>query len=169
MPELCTSSPAKEGESHAGKYMTFRLDVEEYGIEILKVQEIIQLQTITRIPRVAEYVRGVINLRGNVIPVIELRKKFELPICEDTMETCIIVVQVETQDKPLTIGIIIDAVKEVIDIPESAIEPPPLLGSSVDTNFIVGMGKIGKGVKILLDIDGVLTTEEVNNISTSMQ
>lgn len=169
MAEACVAQPVTKRSTAGGKYMTFRLAEEEYGIEILKVQEIIQMQAITRIPRVADYVRGVINLRGNVIPIIELRKKFGIPTCEDTMETCIIVVDIETADKPLTLGIIIDAVKEVADIPSKSIEPPPLMGSTVDTSFIVGMGKIGNSVKILLDINKVLTTEELNTINSSVQ
>ena len=136
------------GQRLAGKYMTFRLESEDYGIEILKVQEIIQMLPITSIPRSPDFMRGVINLRGKVIPVIELREKFGLAQCKDSNETCIIVVQVETSNKPLTIGIIIDAVKEVLDIQSSQIEEPPSMGSSVDSSFIMGMGKIGETVKI---------------------
>lgn len=143
-----------------GKYLTFRLGDEDFGIEILKVQEIIQMQQITRVPRVSDFIRGVINLRGKVIPVIELRKKFGQEPCEDTAETCIIVVEVETFDKPITMGIIIDAVKEVVEISATQIEETPALGTGIDTEFIIGMGKIGDAVKILLDIDKVLSLED---------
>jgi len=156
------------GEQLAGKHMTFRLGNEDYGIEILKVQEIIQMQAITTVPRSPSFMRGVINLRGKVIPVIELRKKFGLEACEDNDETCIIVVQVETSDKPLTIGIIIDAVEEVLDIQTEQIEDPPAMGASVDTAFIMGMGKIGDSVKILLDIDKVLSFDEMNGMACSV-
>jgi len=150
----------------AGKYLTYSLGDEDYGIAILKVQEIIQMQPITTVPRTPDYMRGVINLRGKVIPVLELRKKFGLGSVEDSEETCIIVVQVEASDHPITMGIIIDAVKEVLDIKAEEIEPPPSMGSSVDSQFIVGMGKIGDTVKILLDIDKVLSVEELNQVSS---
>jgi len=152
------------GEALAGKFLTFRLGFEDYGIEILKVQEIIQMQQITTIPRAAECMRGVINLRGKVIPVIELQKKFGLEVVEDNEETCIIVVQVETVDKPMTIGIIIDAVKEVLDISANQIEEPPSMGAAVDAQFIMGMGKVGDSVKILLDIDKVLSFDEIAKV-----
>jgi len=153
------------GERLAGKYMTFRLGAEDYGIEILKVQEIIQMLPITTIPRAPDFMRGVINLRGKVIPVIELRKKFGLETIDDTQETCIVVVQVETSHKPITIGIIIDAVKEVLGIESSQIEEPPSMGASVDAQFIMGMGKIDDTVKILLDIDKVLAENELEEIT----
>jgi len=153
------------GEQLAGKYMTFRLGNEDYGIEILKVQEIIQMLPITIVPRAPEHMRGVINLRGKVIPVIDLRNKFGLEPCEDSTETCIIVVQVETSTIPLTIGITIDAVKEVLDIKPPQIEAPPSMGASVDSAFIMGMGKINDTVKILLDIDKVLSVEEIQSAS----
>lgn len=148
----------------AGKYMTFGLAEEEYGIEILKVQEIIQMQPITTVPRSPNFIRGVINLRGKVIPIVELRKKFDFETVEDSEETCIIVVQVETSGKPLTMGVIIDAVKEVLDIHADQIEPPPAMGGDIEAQFIIGMGKIGDSVKILLDIDKVLSLEELEYI-----
>ena len=152
------------GSRLEGKYLTFRLDTEDYGIEILKVQEIIQIQQITKVPKVAHFIRGVINLRGKVIPLIELRKKFGQATCDDTEETCIIVVQVETEDKPITMGIIIDAVKEVLQIDANQIEETPALGAGIDTNFITGMGKVADKVKILLDIEKVLSVDEMNSV-----
>ncbi len=131
-----------------GKYLTFRLDNEEYGVEILKVREIIGLMDITKVPQTPDFVEGVINLRGKVIPVIDLRSKFGLDRTEYNEQTCIIV----------------DTVSEVNDIPSASIEPAPQLGSMVDTSFILGMGKVKDEVKILLDIDKVLTTEELVNI-----
>ena len=139
-----------------GKYLTFLLADEEYGLEILKVREIIGIMDITKVPQTPDYVQGVINLRGKVIPVIDLRTKFGLDQVEYNDQTCIIVVDVGTM-----MGIIVDTVQEVHDIPTSDIEPPPDLGATVDASFILGMGKVGDDVKILLDIGKVLTSEEL--------
>ncbi len=140
----------------AGKYLTFKLAEEEYGVEILKVREIMGLLEITHVPQMPHFVKGVINLRGKVIPVIDLRLKFGMPEAEYNEQTCIIVVDVGT----LT-GIVVDTVQEVLDVAEDQIDPPPPLGASVDTSFIFGMGKVRDGVKILLDIGRVLSTEEL--------
>jgi len=148
----------------AGKYLTFRLANEEYGLEILKVQEIIQMQTVTKVPRTPDYVRGVINLRGKVIPVIDLRKKFGIASVEDTEKTCIIVVQIVHGDGKVVMGIIIDEVKEVLDIKAENIEETPSFGATIDTQFIMGMGKIGSSVKILLDIDRIMSIQELNEL-----
>jgi purine-binding chemotaxis protein CheW len=150
------------GEKLAGKYLTFKLALEEYVLEILKVQEIIQMQAITRVPRTPDYVRGVINLRGKVIPVVDLRKKFILDICTDTEKTCIIVVQITSLDNVVVMGIIIDEVKEVLDIKAEDIENTPSFGSNINTDFILGMGKVSGTVKILLDIDKILSSTEVS-------
>jgi len=153
------------GEKLQGKYLTFKLADEEYGLEILKVQEIIQMQTVTRVPRTPEYVRGVINLRGKVIPVIELRKKFGFPSFEDTEKTCIIVVQIAaSEENYVVMGIIIDEVREVLDIKAENIEETPSFGSSINTDFILGMGKMNGNVKILLDIDKVLSVQELSDL-----
>lgn len=148
----------------AGKYLTFRLAEEEYGLEILKVQEIIQMQAVTKVPRTPDYVRGVINLRGKVIPVIDLRKKFGIASVDDTEQTCIIVVQISQGEQKIVMGIIIDEVKEVLDIKAENIEETPSFGASIDTQFILGMGKIGNNVKILLDIDKVMSSKELTEI-----
>jgi purine-binding chemotaxis protein CheW len=155
------------GEKLAGKYLTFRLTEEEYGLEILKVQEIIQMQSVTRVPRTPDYVRGVINLRGKVIPVVDLRAKFGFENCADTERTCIIVVQVAHASATIVMGVIIDEVKEVLDIHADNIEETPSFGATIDTDFILGMGKIGQSVKILLDIDKVLSAEEIAALQTS--
>jgi purine-binding chemotaxis protein CheW len=145
----------------AGKYLTFLLGEEEYGLEILKVQEIIQMQKVTKVPKAPDFVRGVINLRGKVIPVIELRKKFGMERRDDTEKTCIIVVMIEAGDRSITMGIIIDEVKEVLDIEAGNIEETPSFGASIDTDFIMGIGKMGENVKMLLDIDRVLSLGEL--------
>ena len=139
-----------------GKYLTFMLDGDEYGLDILKVREIIGIMDITKVPQTSDFVKGVINLRGKVIPVVDLRCKFGLPEMDYNDQTCIIVV-----DVGMLMGIIVDTVQEVRDIPGGDIEPPPTLGTSVDTSFILGMGKVNDDVKILLDIDKVLTSGEL--------
>lgn len=150
----------------SGKYLTFKLANEDYGLEILKVQEIIKLMEITAVPRTPEYVKGVINLRGKVIPVMDLRLKFGLSETDPTEKTCIIVVQISRENSLITIGIIVDEVSEVVDIQESAIEPAPSFSTQIETSFILGMAKVRESVKILLDIDRVLTTGEMRTVSS---
>ncbi|NLX13061.1 MAG: purine-binding chemotaxis protein CheW [Phycisphaerales bacterium] len=154
--EPVAPSESSDTESIAGKYLTFMLDEEEYGVEILKIREIIGIMDITRVPQTQNFVQGVINLRGKVIPLVDLRAKFGLSRQEYNDQTCIIVVDVGTM-----MGIIVDTVSEVHDFLEEDIEPPPSLGSCVDTSFIRGMGKTRDGVKILLDIARVLHSEEL--------
>ncbi len=149
-------------DDKAGKYLTFKLAEEEYGVEILKVREINGVMDITTVPQMPVYMKGVINLRGKVIPVIDLRLKFGFEEIEHTEQTCIIVVDVGKE-----IGIIVDTVSEVLDIKGESVEQPPAMGGSVDTSFILGMGKVGDAVKILLDIDKVLTTDELVDIASA--
>lgn len=144
-----------------GKYLTFTLGKEEYGVGILKVREIIGLMEITAVPHTPPYIKGVINLRGRVIPVLELRVKFGMEHDEFTERTCIIVVEVQGQSTTVQVGMIVDSVSEVLNITEDEIEPPPTFGSSdVDTANILGMGKIKGQVKILLDVDRVISRGE---------
>ena len=150
-------SVAQSMEELAGKYLTFRLSNEDYGIEILKVVEIIQMQEVTSVPQTPHFVRGVINLRGKVIPVIELRVKFGMETEEDTNDTCIIVVNVGN----MQMGIVIDEVSEVLNITGGEIEAAPQFGSGVATEFILGMAKTENAVKILIDIERVLDAEEM--------
>ena len=158
--------PSRQSLAHlAGKYLTFQLSDEIYSIEILKVQEIIGIMSITTVPKTPDYVRGVINLRGKVIPVVELRRKFGMATQEDTERTCIIVVQVAGSDGPITMGILVDEVSEVMDIKVEQIEPAPAFGTSVDTTFILAMGKVGDRVVILLDVDRVLTSGELDGLN----
>lgn len=157
-----TAEEGKIGEKLAGKYLTFKLGDEEYGLEILKVQTIIQMQEVTKVPRTPAFVRGVINLRGKVIPVIDLRRKFGLEAREDTDKTCIVVVQIGAEgDDGVTMGIIIDEVNEVPQIGAADIQETPSFGSNVNTDFILGMAKLGDSVKILLDIDKVLSSSDI--------
>ncbi len=149
-------SSNRPAAAQGGKYLTFSLASEEYGLEILKVREIIGIMDITSIPQVPDYVKGVINLRGKVIPVVDLRLKFGLEPAPYTEQTCIVVVDVGS-----LVGVIVDTVQEVLDIDASQIDPPPPLGAAVNTSFILGMGKFKDDVKILLDIDKVLCSEEL--------
>ncbi len=156
------------GRRLAGKYMTFKLANEEYGLEILRVREIIGLMDITRVPKTCEFIRGVINLRGKVIPVIDLRLKFAMPRTEATDQTVIIVVQCTARDDTLTMGVLVDEVLEVLNISASQIEPPPRFGvGSLDTDFVLGVGKADKRVIFLLDIARVLTAGEAAEIGAA--
>ncbi len=140
-------------EIRAGKYLTFGLGNEEFGLEILKVREIIGMMSTTAVPEMPDYVKGVINLRGKVIPVIDIRLKFGMPEAEHTSETCIIVVDVQGN----LMGVIVDRVSEVLDIRAEEIEDAPNVGTAVDSGIILGMAKIKGQVKILLAIDRVLS------------
>jgi purine-binding chemotaxis protein CheW len=153
------SKSSKTGRSE--KYLTFNLGGEQYGLEILKVREIIGIMDITRVPRTPEFIRGVINLRGKVIPVIDLRNKFGMETINDTEQTCIIVVDMQFESNSLLMGIIVDSVSEVLDIETEDIEDTPIFGASVSTDFIQGIAKTKGGVKILLNIEEVLTTAEI--------
>jgi len=155
-------SGVPDAVSHEGKYLTFVLCGEEYGIEILKVREIIGIMNITPVPQTPNYVKGVINLRGKVIPVVDLRLKFGLQEMEHTKETCIIVVEVKNK---LT-GVLVDTVSEVLDVHGEDLEPAPHLGNGINTEIFRGMAKIKDKVKILLDIDRVLGTEEIHMIES---
>ena len=146
-------------ETIQGKYLTFLLMGETYGLQILKVQEIISLLNITRVPRTPAYVLGVINLRGKVIPVIDMRLKFGLEKSERTERTCIIVVQITRGQNSITIGIIVDEVSEVINVKASQISATPPMGAAVNTDFIMGMGKVDDLVIMLLDINKAFSDE----------
>lgn len=154
--ELRTSA----GDEPSGKYLTFSLAGEDYGLEILKVREIIGLMDITTVPQMPFYVKGVINLRGKVIPVVDLRLKFGMEPTEYDEQTCTVVVDVGQ-----LMGVIVDTVQEVLDIADNQIDPPPPLGGGVDTSFVMGMGKIKDDVKILLDIDKVLDIAELDELA----
>ena len=148
----------------AGKYLTFKLADEDYGLSLLKVREIIGMMPITSVPRTPDFVKGVINLRGKVIPVTDLRRRFSMPEIDYTDRTCIIVVEIQTAESTLQMGIVVDAVTEVLPVREEEIEPTPEFGTNVDTRYILGMANMEGTVKILLDIDRVLTCEEVAEI-----
>jgi len=144
-----------------GKYLTFSLANEEYGIGILKVKEIIGMMPITPVPRTPAYVKGVINLRGKVIPVVDLRLKFEMEEMGYTERTCIIVVETRGQLGSVLVGIVVDSVSEVLNIRAADIEEAPAFGARLNTDYILGMAKMNGGIKILLDIDKVLEVDEI--------
>lgn len=146
-----------EKRSHmAGKYLTFALGVEEYGLPVLKVREIIKMMDITLVPQVPMHVKGVINLRGKVIPVVDLRLKFSFASQEYTERTCIIVVEVAMAESKVMMGIVVDAVSEVLNIGADEIEETPDFGERVNTDYMKGIAKVKGKVKILLDLDRVL-------------
>ena len=151
----------------AGKYLTFTLADEEYGIGILKIKEIIGMMPITTVPQTPEFVKGVINLRGKVIPVIDLRLRFGMGEIDYTERTCIIVVEIDGQTGTVLIGIVVDSVSEVLNVKGEEIEDTPTFGTKLDTEYILGMAKMEGGVKILLDIDRVLNAEEVGMLEQS--
>ena len=160
------SAAAELGKRLAGKYMTFQLAHEEYGLEILMVREIIGLLEITRVPRTREFVRGVINLRGKVIPVVDLRLKFGMEKCEPTDQTVIIVVQCNVDGRPLTMGLLVDQVLEVLSIDATQIEPAPSLAhADLQEDFILGVGKHEKRIVFLLDIARILSSDEAREIA----
>jgi purine-binding chemotaxis protein CheW len=152
-------------QKFAGKYLTFTLERESYGIDVLQVREIIRLTDITAVPQMPVYVRGVINLRGKIIPVIDLRVRFGFADVKNTDLTCIIVVQVKLPDGKVTqMGLIVDGVEEVANITGADIEETPDFGAKLDTNYILGMAKVKGAVKTLLNIDRVLSAPALREI-----
>ena len=147
-----------------GKYLTFTLAEEEYGIGILKIKEIIGMMPITSVPQTPEFVKGVINLRGKVIPVIDLRLRFGMGEIDYTERTCIIVVEIDSQAGTVLIGIVVDSVSEVLNVKGDDIADTPTFGANLNTEYILGMAKMEGGVKILLHIDQVLSAEELSGL-----
>jgi purine-binding chemotaxis protein CheW len=160
MSEIAQQARAGAGDKE-GKYLGFELAGEEYGLEILKVREIIGMMDVTALPHTPGFVKGVINLRGKVIPVVDLRLKFGLEAAPYTERTCIIVVEVAGGAGPITMGIVVDMVSEVTAFRPEDIEPPPDLGMRLDTDYLLGLAKMRGKVKILLDIDRVLSAREL--------
>jgi purine-binding chemotaxis protein CheW len=148
-----------------GKYLTFSLASEEYGIGILKIREIIGMMPITSVPDTPLFVKGVINLRGKVIPVVDLRRRFGMPTMDYTERTCIIVVEIAVPAGTVSMGVVVDSVSEVLNIKGADIEDTPSFGTQLNTEYILGMAKVGKGLKILLDIEKALTGDEMESVS----
>ena len=152
----------KEIIDREGKYLTFSMAEEEYGIGILKIREIIGMMPITSVPRTPAFVKGVINLRGKVIPVMDLRLRFNMDSMDYNERTCIIVVEILGESETVQVGIVVDSVSEVLNIKQDEIEDTPTFGASLNTDFILGMAKMEGRVKILLDIDQVLSSDELS-------
>ena len=144
------------------QYLTFQLENETFGVDVHKVREVLDAISITRVPRTPDYMLGVINLRGSVVPVIDLRQRFGLTQIDRTRDTCIVVLEVNLDGEQIVVGAQTDAVDEVLDIREEQIEPPPKLGTQVNVDFILGMGKVNdESFAMLLDIDKLFTAEEL--------
>lgn len=154
MSETATKQTEQQGgpDIEGGKFLTFFLGDEEYAIEILKVQEIIGLMTITPVPKMPPYIRGVLNLRGKIVPVMNLRTRFGLDEIEDTDETCIIVIQ----NKEYLMGVLVDKVSEVVDIESAEIEEVPSVGVAEQSEYLAGIGKVNNSVKMILEVQKVL-------------
>lgn len=153
------TAPVSSNATLAGKYLTVVLENEAYGIGVLKVREIIRMQKITPVPQMPMFVKGVINLRGRVIPIVDLRVKFGLK-AEFAERTCIVVVQVKMQaEQTVQMGLIVDCVEEVVTLQANEIEPTPEFGARIDTAYLLGMAKVKGSVKTLLDIDRVVAPE----------
>ena len=169
MSATIDTAPVSTGaapDARAGKYLTFLLGGEEFGIRVLKVREIMGLQEITAVPQTPIHIKGVINLRGKVIPVIDLRLKFGLPPGEYTQRTCIIVTQIPGEAGLILMGAVVDGVSEVLTLTSADIEDTPDFGEDIVGCYILGMAKVKGKVKILLDIDRVLSTPELQELST---
>jgi purine-binding chemotaxis protein CheW len=164
-PQTANSTPMEE---RAGKYLIVRLGNEEFGARVIKVREIMGIQDVTPVPHTPVFVKGVINLRGKVIPVIDLRLKFGLPSAEYTSRTCIIVVRTQLGEDQLMMGIVVDEVAEVLNLVASDIEETPDFGPGVETPYLLGMAKVKDKVKILLDIDQVLNSQELLGLNSLM-
>jgi purine-binding chemotaxis protein CheW len=161
---VSTEEKMEKTDDRVGKYLVFQLGREEFGIRVVKVREIMGFQDITAVPHTPAHVKGVINLRGKVIPVVDLRLKFGLPEMEPTSHTCIIVVQAEANANSMLLGIVVDEVAEVLNLSAGDIEDTPDFGLGMENPYLLGMAKIQGKVKILLDVDRVLTGEEMQGL-----
>ncbi len=149
------------GISETTQYLTFKLEDEVFALDISKVREVLDFTTITKVPRTPEFMRGVINLRGSVVPVVDMRLKFRMTRTEKTVNTCIIIVEVMVDGESIILGTLADSVQEVLDLDADHIEPAPRIGTKLNTEFIKGMGKRDAHFIIILDIDKVFSTEEL--------
>ena len=169
MTTPANDNAAAQSDLRAGKYLTFQLSNEEFGIRVLKVREIMGIQEITAVPQTPAHIKGVINLRGKVVPVIDLRLKFGLAAADYTQRTCIIVTQVQGESGPVLMGIVVDGVSEVLNLTGAEIEDTPDFGEEISGSYLLGMAKVKGKVKILLDIDRVLSTQDLHNLNAILQ
>ena len=147
------------------QYLTFTLEDEVFALDIHKVREVLDFSTVTKVPRTPDFMRGVINLRGMVVPVVDMRLKFGMPQTEKTVNTCIIIVELALSGETVVVGAMADSVKEVIDLEPEQIEPAPRIGTSLDTEFIRGMGKHNDSFIIILDVDAVFSSDELVDLA----
>jgi purine-binding chemotaxis protein CheW len=167
--ESQTASTSASQDARSGKYLTFQLGREEFGIRVLKVREIMGVLEITAVPQTPPHVKGVVNLRGKVVPVIDLRLKFGLPAADYTQRTCIIVTQVKGESGLIMMGVIVDGVSEVLNLAPSDIEDTPDFGEEIAGNYLLGLAKVKGKVKILLDIDRVLSSHDLHHLKAILQ
>jgi purine-binding chemotaxis protein CheW len=156
---------AEETIVEKSQFLTFTLDQEQYAIDVAKVKEVLEYTNVTRVPRTQEFMRGVINLRGSVVPVIDLRMKFGMDKTETTIDTSIVVVEVEIDGETVVLGTLADSVQEVVDLDRNQIEPAPQIGTKINTSFIQGIGKQDEHFIIILNIDRVFTDAEILNVA----
>lgn len=155
--------------STVDQYLTFTLGEELFAAEICKVREVLDYPTITKVPRMPEYMLGVTNLRDNVVPIIDMRKKFGMNQTDRTVDTCVVIVETEFEGEQITIGCLADSVKEVLDLAHNQIEPPPNIGLNLNTAFLKGMGKQGEKFLLILDMDRVLSADELRSVKGGSQ
>ena len=142
------------------QYLAFKLEAEVFALDVAKVREILDFTTVTRVPQTPDFMRGVINLRGSMVPVMDLRLKFGMSATEKTVNTCVIVVEMEVTGEIMILGVLADSVQEVIDLEPEQIKPPPRIGTKLNTEFILGMGKHNETFMMILDIDKVVSEGE---------
>jgi purine-binding chemotaxis protein CheW len=159
----------EESNAASSQYVTFSLGKELYGVEVTRTREILSLTPVTKVPQTPDYLLGVINLRGQVVPVVDMRLKLGLLAGDETEDTCIIVVDVHVDGETITVGALADAVREVLDIRSDQIEPPPRLGTRLKTEYINGMGKIDEQFMILLNIDRIFNSEELAHVQDAQE
>ena len=147
------------------QYLTFQLDTEWYAIEVSRIEEVLEYQAITRVPKMPETMRGVINVRGNVVPVVDLRYKFGLTISEATVNTCIIVLEVVIESETIRIGTIADTVEEIVELGPDQIEPTPKIGTKLNNDSIEGIGKVEEQFVVILNTDKIFTTEDIGQVA----
>lgn len=157
------------GNEAAVQYLTFKLDGEVFSTEISRVREVLEYTDITRVPRTPDYMKGVINLRGSVVPVIDLRLQFGMSEGERTVDTCIIIIEVDIDEKTTVLGALADLVQEVVDIRPEQLEPAPTLGTRIKTEFIQNMGKVDEGFIIILDMNRIFTNDQLVDVQKSGQ
>ncbi|PLX94561.1 MAG: chemotaxis protein CheW [Desulfuromonas sp.] len=155
---------AAEDLEQMNQYLTFKLDEEVFALEIAKVREVLDFTDVTKVPQTPNFMRGVINLRGSVVPVVDMRIKFSMSEAEATVNTCIIIAEVIMDGEPSVLGALVDSVQEVLELDPDQIEPPPRIGTKLDTEFIRGMGKHNDDFIIILDINRVFSADEISLI-----